>query len=315
MRNLHDMNKRIVIMLSLAIISLMTISCAKKVAEPIYWQSAKVGEKFSKEAWPEMLPYYNSKLRMNYSVTNDSHNLYICIRSADNITKMKIIRGGMEIGIDSLSGNKFPVSMTYPIQAENTTEPTETAQEPINNNELPEGKHRKHFMPMANEILLNGFHHVPNGKVPLKNIYGISASIGIDSTGTMFYQSIIPMKYIMHRPKHKKDTLRTFGIMFKIKGLAMHKGHSGTDGEEMDNSRSGGGMGRGGMNSGMGGGMPGGSIGSGGYGGGMPGGRMGGGMGSRGGMQSASAGMSDEQMRLSSTESFRILLKPAYSSK
>ena len=61
-----------------------------------YWQSEKVVADGVAEEWSNPLNYFDSETKLQYTFSNDRKNLYVCLKTADQRTQVKIIKGGLK---------------------------------------------------------------------------------------------------------------------------------------------------------------------------------------------------------------------------
>ena len=91
-------------------ISILAISCSPKTYDSLEWQGTDVGIDGIINDWSNPLRFYDYKSKINYSISNNLKNIYLCIKISDRPTQMKILRAGMEFRIDPLGKKSFPVS-------------------------------------------------------------------------------------------------------------------------------------------------------------------------------------------------------------
>src|ERR1700682_1220725 len=51
--------------------------------------------------WEKPLPYYDSKNKLAYSISNDRENVYILLATKDEQAQRKIVEGGLTVWINS----------------------------------------------------------------------------------------------------------------------------------------------------------------------------------------------------------------------
>ena len=229
-------------------------SCSRSVYETLNWQSTEVTADGEIPEWSNPLPYYDSKRKINYNITNDRKNLYVCMNISDEIMLTKILRSGMEFRIDTSVKKAYPITFVFPI--ENKQFPTHHRKSE-DQSERTGGDERESRSAMvqkklgqATEFQLIGFKSPFTGIFPLhNNIAGISAAVHFDKEGIMYYEAIIPFTTFYKSELTGADSNRVFAYEIKVNGLPAPGGGSGGGG-----SHSGGGHHSGGGGGGMGGG-------------------------------------------------------------
>ncbi len=221
-------------------------SCTHTVYKSLDWQRTKVTADGWNIEWPDELRFMDEKTRISYNITNDLYNLYVFMRVADPIIVMKIIHGGMELRIDTLGKNAFPIEFIFPMANEivMTRDMRGISQKENNYGERPTHPAIKQkILSPATEAQLVGFKHPHEGRISLlHNTSGISASIEIDSLGMLSYEAILPFSAFYKDELTKVDTNHAFNYEFMINALPA------------PSDREGGGGGGQGMSGGMGGG-------------------------------------------------------------
>jgi hypothetical protein len=276
-------------------------SCTHKIYDALDWQSNKVKVDGKIPEWSNPLRFYNNESKINYTITNDRRNLYLCMKISDVTAQLKILRGGMEFRIDTLGKKSFPIAFLYPIA---------NHQMPMNNrNERQTGRDQKekpehsslaqNFLLQAKELQLVGFNDSLNGVMSLFNTSsGILAAMDIDSLGILYYEAVIPFRTFYKNELTVADTNKVFGYEIKVNGIPSSQSHEGGSGN------------RGMSGSAHTGGMGGGSYGGGGMGGGHHGGGMSGG-GNRGGSHGGNTNTSASS-ELNSTDKVTTKLRFSY---
>ena len=90
------------------------MSCTKTIYESS-WQRKTVKADGKLNEWKVPLKHYDYSSKIQYAVSNDSVNMYICIRVADEQTQFKIIRTGMQVWVDSTGKKKQITGVFFPL--------------------------------------------------------------------------------------------------------------------------------------------------------------------------------------------------------
>lgn len=93
---------------------LLFISCSREIYNSSSWQSKKFIADGNLTEWPNPLRFYDQESGINYSISNDHNNLYFCCNISNEFMQMKILRSGLEFGIDTLGKKSFSVTIKYP---------------------------------------------------------------------------------------------------------------------------------------------------------------------------------------------------------
>jgi hypothetical protein len=252
--------KRIAVSIVLPL-CLMLCSCRsnEEIVSHARWQPAPiVADGFANE-WEIPLQYYSKGGKVGCAVANDHSNLYICIRSSDQETRMKMIRSGMTVSIDT-SGKKTNLfSVNYPLAKEGVQHSREDMKAMMNKetkvSDFPSRK--QHILQDQKIMRLSGFMNTQNGENPLKTPSGLSVCMNLDSFDVFTYEAVIPFKTFYKEQLSSTDTSSVLTIYITVNGM----GISGGGGTSAGRAYGGGGVR---MGAGGGGRMGGGRSGTGG---------------------------------------------------
>ena len=288
----------------LVITLILFASCTKKAYYSSSWQDGQTATEGKLAVWSEPLRFYDQSTGISYSISNDLHNLYLRCSVTDEYMQTKLLRSGLQFGIDTLGKKSFAVALKFPFG--NTLEkgPNPNINQEKNassNSRNDRSSFKLRLIAEATEIQLTGFKASVGRLVSVSppNNEGIAAAINFDPRGTMNYEVVIPFATFYKRELTPSDSNRLFNYQIKIDPVANQGGQGNNQGMRGGGSR-GGGM-RGGMG---GGGMRGG--------GGMGGGGMRGGGGMGGNRMSGENGGSGYQRNSSGTSKTTVKLKLAY---
>lgn len=255
------------------LIASLIISCSNKIYYSSSWQNKSVTVDGKIPEWSNPLRFYDQETGISYSISNDHYNLYLVCRISNEFLQTKILRSGLEFGIDTLGKKSFAVSIKYPIGL-SQQEPKSGPQAKSESNERADRSSFKlRLLAEAREIQLVGFKPVLVKSISLssQNNTGISAAIDFDTRGIMNYEAVIPFSTFYKNELTPSDSNTVFSYRIKVNPVS--NSNNSENGNRRDGMRGGGsGMRGGGM---RGGGMRVGGMGGGGMrGGGMNGNRM-----------------------------------------
>lgn len=249
--------KRRNLMVLMVIVAGLFSSCSKAVYENL-WQSKVINADGSAQEWQKPLRYFDDKSKLQYTVTNDAQNLYVCICATDEQSQMKIMRAGMQFWIDTTGRDKQQVGILYPLPSNDfkrasAGDSIQSKYKSFQKNSTKSNKGRYGMAPQ--EMQLVGFKAPIGGLTLLKNDYGIVVNMDWDKIGIMTYEAIIPFKTFYKNSLSAADNSKIFTVNIIVPAISgsSRPGGSETRGGGMGNMRGGGNRG-----GGMGGGMRGG---------------------------------------------------------
>jgi hypothetical protein len=220
------------------------ISCTNKVYNSSSWQSKQITVDGKIPEWSNPLRFYDQETGISYCISNDHYNLYLVCSISNEFMQTKILRSGLEFGIDTLGKKSFSVGVRYPIGnisekelKTNTNPPTSSAL----NGKPDRSAFKLKLLAEATEIQLVGFKPQLGKFISLvdSNKSGISAAINFDMNGIMNYEAVIPFSTFYKKELTPSDSNRVFNYQIKMRGGGMRGG-----------GMNGGGMNGGGMNGG-----------------------------------------------------------------
>lgn len=258
------------------ILSILLFGCTPPLIYRSYWQKTPVVVDGSTNDWDVPLRFFDPKTKLNYSVSNDGDNLYICIRATDNDNVSGITHNGLQIWIDTTGKRAHQVGILCPIarkkeagsengDKEKESQPAESidAQTQLYTDYPDTARlnrmHQK-FLSRTKQMHVSGFKTIPDGLVELPNAYGINLGTSWNNSNVLVYEISIPLKSFLKYPFSLSDSSKVLGISFNFTITQKRVNTGGSGGRGMGGGR--GGMGGGGMG-GSGGGMGGGSHGGG----------------------------------------------------
>ncbi|MBP7497806.1 MAG: hypothetical protein KA792_09100 [Bacteroidales bacterium] len=230
--------------ISVICIGLFLNSCSKTIYKS-YWQV--LPEKHdcafmlndSNGIYPPLsqtLRFFDTKSKLQYAFYNDAKNLYFVFRTTDEQAQVKIIRGGMELWIDTTGRDRNLTGFSYPLasdQMNKRIKPPVDKQANGSPSFSPNERKlraRKYLISQCNQMLLQGFKSPIGGMSLLKNDYGISVCLDIipnssfnpkDTTLTLIYEAVIPFSTFYKPLITVSDTNKRFSINIKINGIQM----------------------------------------------------------------------------------------------
>jgi hypothetical protein len=159
----------------------------------------------------EPLRFYDPNTRLQYSLYNDSVNIYCYIKATEKMAQLKIIRTGILLKIDTLGKKKYQKTILYPIIAKK------------DKNVLSKEKDWDVFVSRFSYdhsyMTTTGFVHSSIDEEPIKNDYGISVSIAWDKYENLLYKAVIPISQIFTNRKITADSTQLIGFSFFMKNL------------------------------------------------------------------------------------------------
>ena len=209
-----------VIILSLLIVITLTGSAQKNALSSL-WRDSAIVVNGDPTDWDQPFRYYDSKAKIQYSVVNDTHDLYICLKTMDDKAQMKLLRTGTDIWLDASGKKKETSVIHFPLPNETKLEWVQDGNEPEQQHlERPDLKKLKlDYSVSEKRMKLTGFKNIPGDIMEVENKYGIQLAIGWDKDDVLTYELKIPFSTFYKDVLTADDTLKPISIGVKVNGF------------------------------------------------------------------------------------------------
>lgn len=267
-------------------------------AQTAKWQSAPITIDGNADDWGGPIRFYNSDSRINYEFRNDAQNLYLIVKTSDQMMQRQMMIAGFKLKFKTKSEPTINASIAFagfadkkkplPDKDKMKERPKLEAQnagsEAADNPDIQRNPDDMQMPPMANHkdtVKLDGFLYAPRNVIVGDDTQtGICISkTGFERAKEMAYEFKIPIReFAGDNFNLDKFSETQIQLQILIDAPSGSRSGGGRSGMGMRGGMGGPGGGMGGPGGGMGGG-PGGGGDMGGMGGGPGGDEMGGGMG------------------------------------
>ncbi len=220
-------SRPLLLIISLLLSAMLFISSCSQTHYTSSWQT----DDFSvlrKSETTQPLRFYDAKSKLQYNISNDSKNIYVCIKVTDELYQAKILLAGMQVNIDTSGKKVQPACILYPLSAEKKPK-SATGMKPNSDAESKDNPVKTKFLLEQKEMMLSGFKSPMNGMVPLQNKYGISAHIEWDARNIMYYKAIIPFNTFYKENLTMADSSRLFNFSIVVNDSDILKGSPGAE--------------------------------------------------------------------------------------
>jgi hypothetical protein len=232
-----------------------------KAASFMPWQVKPIIVDGNNEDWNLPYTYSDNKVKIEYSFSNDSENLYISLKTSDRMTGLKILDAGMQVWIDCTGKKDKTTGIVNPLENAEPVIPGKGSMGQNGSSNNGNAQALQKLISSAGDFSLMGFNGCDGSySVSQKNSCDIQVKIGMNKNGELVWEAAVPFKSFPNAAISKARTGQAIGIDFEINAL-----------QKFDKSSMAQGGGQGGGVGGGHGGMGGGRRGGGGPGGGMGG--------------------------------------------
>lgn len=181
------------LMLSIVYTLLLNLSPAfsQKKAETIMsrWADKPVLADGLLNDWPDTLSLYNNDAGLYYSLSNDSQNIYLALRSASRESLTRILIRGISFSANIEKKKEAP-TVTFPVPDRTPGRSRDTKAQPDMQEALQQ------LLEKVKDIRVQGFKEIIDGSISLENTYGIRAAAAFDHNNNLVQEIIIPLKLL-----------------------------------------------------------------------------------------------------------------------
>ncbi len=159
-----------------------------------------------------------SSSNISYSVVNDNKMIYFLFKFPEKNSQLKFLRAGLEIKIDTLGKNKYPISVIFPYSTDReNNDPLSHSFTGITPNMDFESK-KQTLLKNSTKIKITNF---KNGLTDVMlnqiNTINVLSAINFDSTNTLNYEIAFPINMFF---ESDISTYKTpFNFQFNLLGL------------------------------------------------------------------------------------------------
>jgi hypothetical protein len=214
------------ICLAVAMVLIIPACSPKFKPALVHWQPASLNvaqgyDWLSPEEFDETTGIY-------YRISNDLENLYVFLQTENPASRVKILRAGMEIQIDTLGGNEAHSIVRFPLEENRITlfdgvpgiRPAlhPPAQRDRQQRQDPIALFNA-FMANQTHMAITGFKNHRIGRVPVDAQTGIQVNLSTDTAGVIFYRAIIPLETFYRTLSPGQKSASTFTLNILLRGI------------------------------------------------------------------------------------------------
>jgi hypothetical protein len=145
--------------------------------------------------WGLPLRFSNPEYSMQYGVTNDDKNIYVCVYSKDESFQLRMLKAGMSICFDPKGEKSKNMSLVFPVRKPTEAAPSRNG-EPIRNSDTRTTEEQ--LLLQTDYYNTIGLLNLDNGQFSItdqKN--NIKLAIKLNDDSSLVYEAAIPIKYIL----------------------------------------------------------------------------------------------------------------------
>jgi hypothetical protein len=174
-------------------LSLCLAACSHKMAPVGHYQTTPVVADGIPDDWTLPLRFANANYTLQYNVTNDNRNIYICALSRDEQTMLRMLRAGITVYLDPKGQNGRNISLHYPLRKQPDPNVRDRNGEPLTNQN--DSSFRQELLEHSDSYGTTGFSGIENGQFAVGDTKSpIRVAIQFSHHDSLLvYEAIIPI--------------------------------------------------------------------------------------------------------------------------
>jgi hypothetical protein len=169
--------------------------CSSKLAPPGHYQDSPIIVDGNISDWGFPLRFSNPEYNMEYEVSNDRNNMYVCVYSKDISVQKRILKSGMIIYFDPKGEKNKNISLVFPVK-----KPADPAAQRNN-----EPIHYTEYMTEMSQLLHQSDYYNTTGMLNMENgqyaidskMNNIQVAIKLNGDSSLVYEAAIPISYLL----------------------------------------------------------------------------------------------------------------------
>ena len=204
--------------------TLMVTGCARKLAPEGHYQDSPVVADGSTDDWSVPLRFSNESYTLQYNVTNDNKNLYVCVLSRDQVTQLRMLQSGMTIYFDPKGDKNKDIGLHFPLLKPADPEANRIRYGGAVTND---SKARKEELLLQSDSYgTTGFFGIENGqfgvadpKSPFQVVMKLS-----NQDSLLVYEVVIPIKNVLGMEVGDRTKKKNFSVGIVLNAVALPAG-------------------------------------------------------------------------------------------
>jgi hypothetical protein len=207
-------------------------ACSHKMAPLGHYQTTPVVADGLADDWTLPLRFANASYTLQYNVTNDNKNIYICVLSRDEETMIRMLRAGITVYLDPKGANSRDISLHYPLRKQPDPNIRDRNGEPLTNQS--DSSWKNELLQQSDSYGTTGFPGIENGqfspgdtKSPLRVAIKFSHHDSL-----LVYEAIIPIVNVLGTDLSARNPKKPISVgvvlnTFSGQTVAGNQRHSG----------------------------------------------------------------------------------------
>jgi len=188
--------------------------CSHKLAPEGHYQSAPVVADGVPNEWTLPLRFSNANYTLQYNVTNDDKNVYVCVISRDDQTMIHMLRSGITLYFDPRGDKAKDIALHFPLrkQPDPASFRNRNGGEPLTQSN--DSGWRQELVRQSDDFGTAGFTGIENGQFAVGDQKcPIQVAIRLNNNDSMLvYEAVIPIYNILGAGLSSRNPKKTFSV-------------------------------------------------------------------------------------------------------
>jgi hypothetical protein len=193
-------------------LSLCLAACSRKMAPIGHYQATPVVADGIPDDWTLPLRFANANYTLQYNVTNDNRNIYICALSRDEQTMLRMLRAGITVYLDPKGQNGRDISLHYPLRKQPDPNVRDHNGEPLTNQN--DSSFKQELLQHSDSYGTTGFSGIENGQFAVgdtKNPIRVAVQFSHHDS-LLVYEAVIPIVNVLGADLSSRNPKKAFSI-------------------------------------------------------------------------------------------------------
>ncbi|HUB62788.1 MAG TPA: hypothetical protein VL978_18870 [Puia sp.] len=187
-------------------------ACSHKLAPLGHYQTTPVVADGIADDWTLPLRFANATYTLQYNITNDNRNIYVCVLSRDEQTMLRMLRSGITVYFDPKGQNSRDISLHYPLRKQPDPNIRNRDGEPLTNRN--DSSWEQELLAQSDSYGTTGFSGIENGQFAVKDSKS-PIRVAIQFThhdSLLVYEAIIPIVNVLGAALSSRNPKKPFSV-------------------------------------------------------------------------------------------------------
>jgi hypothetical protein len=187
--------------------------CSHKLVPEGHYQNTPVVADGVPNEWSLPLRFSNANYTLQYNVTYDSKNLYVCVISRDDQTMLHMLRSGITLYFDPKGDKSKDIALHYPLRKQPDPASFRSRNgQPLTNSS--DSAWKEELVHQSDDFGTAGFTGIENGQFAVGDQKcPIQVAIKLNNNDSMLvYEAIIPIYNVLGTDLSSRNPKKTFSV-------------------------------------------------------------------------------------------------------